>query len=63
MNDFDKIIRYISIWSWQIIALNFLSFGILFLVIRNMPLFISFISLFALCEFKSFERRKHLLNE
>jgi len=62
MNNFKDYTMFVSVWGWQILAMIFLSFSILFLTLpetlKTNVFFYSFLFLFIGCEVMSIKRKR-----
>jgi len=62
--ELDENLRlFISAWMWFVIGIMFLSFTMLFFLLRFAALWIPFLIIFAVCIFKSFKRREERLEK
>ena len=62
--ELDENLRlFISAWMWFVLSIIFLSFTMLFFLVRFASFWIPFLVIFAFCLFKSFKRREERLEK
>ena len=66
-NDSVLLMKYITVWGWQIISIIFFAASLLLLAIprtvMSLTFFIVTLSLFFICEYICFKRRKELIEK